>query len=226
MVGTMERTEVQSHGFSWEKEILALFGATHDDMTKITYTSKDDLPAEYNRIGPFGVSVKTSGSANAVCMGDCLRVYDAVSSGRPIHLVVIIYKQDDSTMTKKLSRIVEIDLTDAREALFGTLTRSQIEELDRTIKAVPQKRKPTPEEHAHMYSIRDRLQPLSGAIHLDIKCNSTQSRLQCSFNRFQTFIESCASRLIEKSDTNAFRGGAITSEIKSGRRVFKKSETV
>ena len=219
--------EVQAHGFSWEKELITLvYGATPEELKGIKYNSKIDLPSELNRLDSCDVSVKTSCSANAVCMADCLRMYDAVSSGKPIHLVVILYKQNDTTNTKKISSIIEVDLTNLRDLLFGTLTRSQIEELDKAVKSVPQKRKPTEDEYKNMYSIRDRLQKTSGAIHLDIKCNSTQSRLQCSFNQFQSFLEKNKTRVVAKSNTNEFRGGVLSSEIKSSRRVFKKKQSV
>jgi hypothetical protein len=84
----------------------------------------------------------------------------------------------------------------------------------------------TEEEYNKMYSLRDSLQKLSGAIHLDIKCNSTQSRLQCSFNRFQQFVEKNPAKLVAKSNTNEFRGGTISSQITSSRRVFKKKQNV
>ena len=218
-----ERKGVQAHGFSWEKELITkVYGATQEELKGIKYNSKMDLPSTLNHLDRCDVSVKTSCSINAVCMADCLRVYDAVSNEKTIHLVVILYKQDDTANTKKISSIVEVDLTNSRDLLFGTLTRSQIEELDKAVKLVPQKRKPTDEEYKNMYSIRDRLQENSGAIHLDIRCNSTQSRLQCSFNHFQTFLEKNATRVIAKSNTNEFRGGVISSEIKSSRRIFKK----
>ena len=190
------------------------------------YTGKTDLPAKFNRLDNCDISVKTTGSKNAVCMGDCLRVFDAMGSGKPIHMVVIHYIQDDTTNQKKVTNIIEIDLTNSRDLLFGTLTRSQIEDIDKAVKSVPQKRKPTEEEYKKMYSIRDSMQELSGAIHLDIKCNSTQSRLQCSFNHFQQFIEKNPLKIIAKSDTNEFRGGSISSHIASSRRVFKKKPTV
>ena len=222
---TSQRKEVQSHGFSWEKEILRnVFGVTEAELKEIKYTSKMDLPAHINRLDNCDVSIKTSCSQNAVCMADCLRVFDSVSSGKPIHMVVIYYLQDDTSNTKKIINITEVDLTDSRDLLFGTLTRCQIEELDKLVKSVPQKRKPTEEEYNNMYSLRDSLQNLSGAIHLDIKCNSTQSRLQCSFNRFQQFVEKNPLKIVAKSNTNEFRGGTITTEITSSRRVFKKKQ--
>lgn len=135
-------------------------------------------------------------------------------------MVVVHYKQDTNN-TKKIKTITEVDLTDSHDLLFGTLTRSQIEELDKLVKSVPQKRKPTYEEHEKMYSLRDSLAMLSGAIHLDIKCNSQQSRLQCSFNHFQDFIKKNPAKLVTISKTNEFRGGAISSTIKSSPRKFK-----
>ena len=210
----------QGHGFSLEKEIMRMiYHMTEEELQSIPYTSKADIPAELNRLDHCDVSIKTSGHPNMVCMADCLRVYDSVSSGKPLHMIVIHYIQEATI--KKITSIIEMDLTDSREALFGSLTRAEIEILDRAVKAIPQKKKPTEEEHKNMYAIRDSLQTRSGAIHLDIKCNSTQSRLQCSFNRFQQFVENHPVRIIAKSNTNEFRGGALSPQIVSSRRIFK-----
>lgn len=170
--------EVQKHGFSWEKDLIHnIYGATEAELKNIKYTSKMDLPSSLNRKNPVDLSIKTTCSANAVCMADCLRMYDAVSSGTPLHMTVIYYKQNDTNNTKRLICITEVNLTNSVTLLFGSITRMQIEELDRAVKAVPQKRSPSAEEYKKMYSIRDTLQPLSGDIHLDIKCYSQQSRL-------------------------------------------------
>ena len=198
-----------------------VYGATPEEQRDVPYTSKIDLPAELNRLDHCDVSIKTSGHPNMVCMADCLRVYDSVSSEKPLHMVVIHYLQEAET--KKITSIIEIDLTDSHEALFGSLTRADLETLDRAVKAIPQKKKPTKEEYTAMYAIRDALQKMSGEIHLDIKCNSTQSRLQCSFHRFQQFLESHPMRIIAKSNTHEFRGGAISPQIISSRRLFKKA---
>jgi hypothetical protein len=223
---SVERKEVQAHGFSWQNEIICnVYGATNKELKQIKYNSKMDLPANLNHLDKCDLSIKTSGSPNAVCMADCLRVYDSMSSGNTIHMVLINYIQD-SINTKKIVSITEVDLTNSHNLLFSTITRSQLEELDKLVKSVPQKRKPTEEEYNKMYSLRDSLQKLSGAIHLDIKCNSTQSRLQCSFNHFQEFIEKNPERIIATSMTNEFRGGVITSQIISPPRVLKKKEIV
>lgn len=216
------RKEVQAHGSTWEKDLLVnVYKATNNELKEIKYNSKMDLPAKLNRLDSCDISVKTSGSPNAVCMSDCLRMFDAVSSDKLLHMVVVHYTQDDINTTKKINSIIEIDLTSSYKLLFGDLTRSQLEELDKAVKSVPQKRRPTTEEHSNMYAIRNKLQDLSNAIHLDIKCDSKQSRLQCSFNSFQKFIENNPSKVIAKSNTNEFRGGHISLEIKSSRRVFK-----
>ena len=150
---TSQRKEVQAHGLQVEKEIICnVFGVTNEELEKIGYTSKMDLPASLNRLDRCDVSIKTSCSQNTVCMADCLRVFDAVSSGSPIHMVVVHYIHDDTNNTKKITTIIEVDLTNSCDLLFGTITRSQIEELDKIVKSVPQKRKPTEEEYKKMYS--------------------------------------------------------------------------
>ena len=219
------KKEVQAHGSTWERELLiSVYKATTEQLDGLDYTSKMDLPACCNNLGEYDVSVKTTGTPNQVCMADCLRLYDAISSGEPFHLTVIQYTQNKELNTKKVSSIVEVDLTNSSEALFGTITRAQLEELTRAVKSVPDKKKPTAEEHTYMYNIKKTLQECSNAIRLDIKCNSTQSRLQCSFNHFQEFLENNPTRVIAKSNSNEFRGGLITSEIPSACRVFKSKQ--
>ena len=61
--------------------------------------------------------------------------------------------------------------------------------LVKKVKEIPNKRKPTKEEHRIMYELRDKIQKKSNYIKLNIKCNSTQSRVQCSFNKFKLFLE-------------------------------------
>jgi len=218
---TMKRNEVQSHGFSWERDILEnIYKVLPEDLKTIKYTSEFDLPSRLNSLDNCNLSIKTSGNINSVCMADCLRVYDEVDSGEPFHLIVIFYKQN--TNIKRILSIVQVDLTNSKDLLFGLVTKAQIEELVKAVKSIPQKRKPTEEEYKYIYSIRDKLHEKCGYIHLDIKCNSTQSRLQCSFNHFQTFINEHSSKLVAHSNTNEFRGGMISSEIVSGPRVFKK----
>ncbi len=213
--------EVQSHGFLWEKDILKhVYGAQQSELNTIKYNNKIDLPSQFNRLDKVDLLVKTTGKVNSICMADCLSLYDLVSSNKPLHLVVIHYKQTNST--KKIIQITEVNLTGATKQLFGTLKRDQIEILDKMIKSIPQKRKPTLNEYLAMYELKKQLQTLSKAIRLDIKCNSQQSRLQCSFNKFSTFIKMHPERIITTSSNNEFRGGKITDQLLSSKRKFNK----
>ena len=219
----MRGNEVQKHGFTWEKDFIRnVLHVSDDDLKKIKYTSKMDLPAVLNKLDGCDLSIKTTGSPNTVCMGDCLRIYDSVYSEKPLHLVVITYKQDDVKNTKKVTEVVEVDITGLKYILFRDIKREDIEELDNEVKKVPQTRSPTPEEHAAMYRIQKKLVDKKGEIYFNIKCDSNQSRLQCSFNSFREFIERNPDKVIARSNTNEFRGGVISMEIESGRRIFKK----
>jgi len=221
----MSFREVQGHGFSWEKDILInVYGANIDELKKIKYTNKFDLPAELNKLDNVNLSIKTTGNLNSICMADCLRLYDIVNDNIPFHMIIIHYEQDDTTNTKNVIYITELDLTSSKDLLFGSITRDDIEQLTNMIKSIPQKRKPTEEERKMIYEYRDNLQERSGSIRLDIKCNSTQSRLQCSFNRFISFMDNNPNLILHTSNDNNFRGGQITQTIKSKRRTFKKKE--
>lgn len=62
-------------------------------------------------------------------MADCLRLFDSVNSQKTIHVVVVNYEHNDSTNTKKISTITEIDLTNSSVLLFGSLTRFNLVKL-------------------------------------------------------------------------------------------------
>lgn len=216
--------EVQKHGFSWEKELLRnVYGATDAELASIKYTCNMDLPARFNHKDGVDVSIKTSCSKNVVCMADCLRIYDEAHSGTPFHLTVITYTQDDATDTKTITNIVEVDLTNSGTELFGTLTRAEIESLVSAVKAVPKGSSPSADRKRSLKTLHDSLQVKSGAIYMNIKMDSkSQRRLQCSFNRFQTFLKDHPSRIIAQSTTHEFRGGHLTATISSSRRKFTK----
>ena len=218
--------EVQKHGFVWEKEIIQhVFRVPYEEVKKINYTNKFDLPAELNHIDGCDISIKTTGNVNTVGMADALRFYDSVCSGKLLHLIVLTYKQDKTRGTKTIREIVEVDVTGTKEMmdrLFKNVTREDIVELDNAVKAVPQNRKPTEEEHKAMYTIHKSLIAKTGEIYFNIKCNHEQSRLQCSFNKFSSFLETNPDKIIARTNTNIFRGGTITAELQSPCREFKK----
>jgi len=222
-----KKGEVQKHGFIWENEIIQnVFHVSREEVKKVTtYTGKFDLPAVLNHIDGCDVSIKTTGSPNTVDMADALRFYDSICSGKMLHLIVLTYKQDKTRGTKTIMDIVEVDVTGTKEMmdkLFKNVTREDIEELDNAVKNVPQNRKPIAEEHKAMYSIHKKLIGKTGEIYFNIKCDSVQSRLQCSFNKFSGFLEKNPDKIIARTNTNHFRGGLISMELQSPCRVFKK----
>jgi hypothetical protein len=222
---TPKTKEVQAHGKFWEKEIAKkIYGATDEELATIGYTDTNDLPAVYNRLDQCKLSIKTTGKANNVCMADCLRVFDAVKKKDEIyHMTVIHYKQIQDK--KKVDSITEINLTNSSELLFGSLQRKQIEELTSLVKSMPKGRELTKEEKAKMKTMRDSLHKSRGYIHLDIKCDSKdQRRLQCSLPKFKEFLKKNPERIVAQGSSAEFRGGSITSEITSGRRLFKKEK--
>jgi hypothetical protein len=153
-----KKGEVQKHGFIWEKEIIQnVFRVPLEEVKKVTtYTGKFDLPAALNHIDGCDVSIKTTGTPNTVGMADALRFYDSVCSGKMLHLIVLIYKQDKTRGTKTIMDIVEVDVTGTKEMmdkLFKNVTREDIVELDNAVKNVPQNRKPTTEEHTKQIAV-------------------------------------------------------------------------
>ena len=214
-------SEVQSHGFIWEGDLLRnVYGMTDAEKAQISYTEKFDLPARFNHLESANVSVKCIGEKNAICMGDALRVFDEVSETDALHLTVIHYKQVGET--KEVVGIKELNLTKSKDLLFGSLTREQVAELDRLIKAVPQKRAPTEDEKKAIKAKQAELNRLTGFLQFNPKVNTQQSRLQCSFSckDFQGFLAKNPERIVASSVSNQFRGSAITSIIRAGRRVF------
>ena len=219
----VNKGEVQKHGLKWEDDIRRnIFKMTQEEIESISYTNSYDIPSQYNKLEPVNISVKTSGTKTQVCMANCLTLFNTVSSSTPFHLLVIFYNQDDELQEKCLEEIVEINLTNTKKLLFGDIKKEEIEDLDKLVKSVPQKESPTKEQHDKLYKMRNLLQVKSGVIHLDIKCNSQQSRLQCSFNKFQRFLNNNNHLIVAKSNTAEFRGGKIIEKIDSKRRSFNK----
>jgi hypothetical protein len=215
--------EVQKHGFIWERELATkVYGATEEECKANSYTAKHDIPSNLNKLDSVIVSVKTSNAQNTVCMGQPLNVLESVSSGEKIHATVLHFKQVGEE--KHFESVVEIDLTDSRDLLFGDLSREEIEGMDQLVKNVQGKRAPTPEEEIEIKRLGNTLNLKTKAIILNFKRGSPDryNRLQCSFNKFQKFLSENPDRIIARSEGTSFRGQKMLEVIKSGRRVFNK----
>lgn len=216
--------ESQQHGFIWQKDIMAnVYKVPQAFIDSEKYTAAHDVPAAHNGLDKADLSIKTTGNAKRVDMGDALRIFDTVSYGSPFHMTVIHWAQDGSK--KKLVDIVEVKLTSATKELFGTLTREEIVGLDTSVKGFPKGCSAKDPSCAPITALCESLCAKTGAIQLNKKIDSkTQRRLQCSFNNFTGFLDAYPERIISKSITCEFRGGRIVDCIDSTPRVRAKKE--
>jgi len=214
--------ESQAHGKSWEDDIKSyIFFLTKEECDSIMHSARHDIPGELNRLdNGVNISIKTTGS-DTVCMGDVRRMYENVGNGERYHMVVIMYKQNSKT-TKKIYRIIEIDLTNSRELLFGTATIEEINELVAYVKSIPKD-----VTSAHRATYKRMAQDISakngGYISYAPKVDSKgQRRVQCCIPKFSKFVKEHPERIIVESQSGEFRGGTITEVIVSPPRQRNK----
>jgi hypothetical protein len=217
--------ENQAHGKTWEKDIaLNVFGVTEEEYAAIKPTARHDVPSELNRLdNTLNISIKTTGG-DTVCMADVCRMFENVGNGERYHMVVIMYNQTDPT-TKKLYRIIEIDLTNSRELLFGTATLDEINELVSYVKAIPKAiPKEVVAEHSAIYlpMAKDIRMKNGGYISYNPKVDSKQRRVQCSISKFSHFVKEHPERIIAESQTGELRGVSMMEEIVSPPRKRNK----
>lgn len=211
--------ENQAHGKFWEQELARnVYRATDAELASISHTASIDIPRACNHLDCTDVSIKVTGG-RSVDMGDVVRVYNEVSSGEPIHLVVISWTQVSAT-TKRLQRIVEIDLTNSVELLFGTATIADIKALVDYVKSVPNHGRTAAHQATYKNMATDLSRRCGGALRYAPKVDSkTQRRVQCSFRNFLQFVQQNSERVIATSTTCEFRGGTIADTCLSTRRV-------
>ncbi len=200
--------ENQQHGFLWESEIKTkVFGLTGQDP----YTAVHDVDRGRNSLNPNeNVSIKTTGNTT-LCMGDALRVFE-YEAGVEHTCIALQYVQRDQQ--KVLTNVYELDLT-KREILWGSVTKQDVEELDRLVRSMPPNRR-DPEIDRAIAQKKKELNAKSGAMRFNPKIDSkTQRRLQCSIPKFATYLD-----LIKTSTTQpSVRGVAIVGSIEGGRRI-------
>lgn len=219
-------TESQAHGKSWEDDIKSyIFWLTKEECDSIPHTARHDIPGELNRLDKgTNISIKTTGS-DTVCMADVSRVCENVGNGEQIHAIILMYKQNNSKKTKKLYRIIEFNLTNSRELLFGTATIEEINELVTYVKSIP---KDVTAAHRATYKrmAKDISAKNGGYISyapkVDSKGQRRQRRVQCCIPKFSKFVKEHPERVIAESQSGEFRGGTITEEIVSPPRQRNK----
>ncbi len=188
------------------------------------YTRAHDIPADKNTKAPgVNVSIKTAGG-KSVDMGDVLRIWNETAPGaEPLHLIVLFYTQftkgdsahggatqaDDS---KTLRGISTVDLTGKQDALFGSVSKEELEAYVASVKAIPAG-EPSAEARAAYKAGAAALNAKMRHLQIRPKVDSkNQRRVQCSFPDFFAFHS-----VMDESCT--INGVQIVKTIQSGRRV-------
>jgi hypothetical protein len=203
-------TESQAHGFTWEdhikKEVYKIQG-------NAAYTRKNDIDSHENTIDSkaVNISIKTSGSLS-VDMGDARRVYEGTSE--PLHMVLIQYTQQGGQ--KVLKSVLEVDLTGAREELFGSLTLAEVVGFHEELKKIPHGQVQNKDYLKHSAELNTKSKHLVLRPKVDSK---SQRRLQCSFTNIDAFCAAYPERLLYKNTEGLFKGVQLMKTLESGRRV-------
>ena len=202
----------QDFGFIIDNEVVTkVFNAPRG-----AYTSIHDVSKEHNKFDENeNASIKSVAEKGCPGMGSVLRIWDYDPTEKHTAIIVVYAQRGDH---KVVTRVVEFSLDD-KAALFGSLTRAEIVQLDDLIRSVPAG-KMSREIHAQVHGLKKELNAKSGLISLNPKIDSnTQRRLQCSLPKVDTLVAK-APHLI-KSDVAAaiVRGVEIVDSVASGRRV-------
>jgi len=140
-------------------------------------------------------SIKTC-KGNSIDCGDVLRLFDYDHSKKHV-MLIFQYEQTDTGRCIKRSVILKMN-DEFHRILFGTATRSQIEELVNYVKGVP-KHSRTAEHQTTYKKMAGDLNKLSGGwISYAPKCDSTtQRRVQCSIRNLNVFLKKYNKLLVE-----------------------------
>jgi hypothetical protein len=209
--------EVQAHGLVFEHWVCDTFfgGYRPDD-----YTQKWDIPAAVNSArGGLPVNPKATRFGTPVGLGDALRQYDIEE---PFLLVLGYWEQaapKEKRFVKLLAPLVE---PAAWRALWGPVTRADLERLDAVIKD----RSLSPvEARLHAQELKTQ-PPFSEAVFvLNPKIDAKgQRRLQCSLRYADVFKHLAPEVSPEPEFTPKLWGVSFPGPVVSGPRTFGEGE--
>jgi len=167
--------EEQAHGVFFERKVI-------DQLLERSYTAEWDIPAEGNRSHPgVPVSIKFIQVGRAVYFGDALRQR---AIDRPFDLVIGFYKPDAARNVAMVHGVYVISVDpDCWRALWGKVTRKDLEELRDAIHGIPlEDAQKLAKERA------GELRALSNGMKINPKVNADQRRIQCSMD-YEMFCE-------------------------------------
>jgi hypothetical protein len=196
---TAPAAERQHHGLVFEEWVRRTF---FDGYTPEGYTQKWDIPAAANpKFGGIPVNPKAARHRGPVDLGDALRQFDI---DEPFWLIVGYW--DDADGPRRMVRITALRIEPADwRALWGGLTRADLERLDAVIKD----RSLTPAQAREKAQALKTQPPYRDTpITLNPKIDhKSQRRLQCSL-RFDVLHERLAARDSGPQDPPALWGVA------------------
>ena len=152
-------------------------------------------------------SIKTC-KGNSIDCGDVLRLFDYDHSKKH---VMLVFQYEQTATGRCIKRSVILKMNDEfHRVLFGTATRSQIEELVTYVKGIPKHGRTAEHQATYKKMAGDLTKSSGGWISYAPKCDSTtQRRVQCSIRRLDAFLKDYP-QLVE-SDTKGceVRGRAM-----------------
>ena len=170
--------EEQRHGLNFEHWVADAF---FDGYRAPGPTEKWDIPASANkRHGNIPVNPKATKYGEPVGLGDALRQYDI---DEPFLLVVGFWKQEGDTKHFVQALAVHITPEKWRE-LWGSVTRADLEELDRLVKDTSRS---LDEVRREALLVKSKPPFSEAVIQVNPKIDRSQRRLQCSISYVRLF---------------------------------------
>jgi len=171
-------------------------------------------------------SIKTRNiKGNYIDCGDVLRLFDYNYKEKHT-MILFCYKQEESSK-RVINRILELNMNEEfKNVLFGSVTREQIEELDKYIKGIPKNGRT--KEHSDTYKkmAKQLKEKSNGWISYAPRVDSkSQRRLQCSIRDLNNFLEKNKSLVLSDTTECILRGISFSKEHEGfGERIRHKKE--
>jgi len=236
------KSNSQKHGLTLER----LYGEKVLKLTKEAIDSRSPSAAIDYMVDGLNISVKTKMIGNfknpkytvkkEIMMADAKNAYHYCASGEPFRQDIICYNQINPNQ-KQCTELIQLDLTNSIQDLFGGLGWGAIEPIYESFKRFNKEK--TPFEKIDIQSIDTEIKHINAAIDNHAKQNGHNTRpvihlrrmiyekerdyrLQCCIVNFHDFIKCFPNRVVYRG-TNGDRGDDIrTIVIESGNLSRKK----
>jgi len=206
--------EQQSQGYRFEQKVIRQF--TGKENFETSYTSKWDIPAEFNTATGRPVSVKCIRWGNSVYLGDALRQRKI---SEPFEMVIGFYEADKKKGLARLKALHHLTIRpEDWNRWWGGITFEEIERLNAGIK-----NKPLEEAQAFARDLAAKLRKKPGIVDLNPKVNKDQRRIQCSIP-FNVFFREIIGREPEAQVRFEILGKDFPESFRLGARSRYQSE--